>query len=181
MGRTRIYAAALILCLLSPLYGGRTDALIRTTGTLSLPVSSYVSEYLETGRGGGLSLLIRKNYWPMHLEFEAGYLTYPLQNKNDSALSLIPVTIGLHYTLPFRLFKANRISLFARTGIAVEILEDSGANDINTAFTAGLGARFTVILSSSFETGLSLQYAMLSEKDESASFLHLQLHFDLKL
>ena len=169
-----------MLFLTVPVAAESTVAL-RFSGAVSLPISSHVSKYLKTGIGGGAAVLIKQNFWPLTMQLSTGYISYGLTDLEGISFSLVPLTIGLLYKLPFTLLKKSKLFIYAESGISWEILRSKSETNHNTAFTAGIGTRFIYQLSNGFDTGLSIQYNMLTETGETASFLTFILSFDVRL
>lgn len=176
-----LLTTALSFILVATAHAAGTELYLRGTGTFSLAVSPRMADHLGPGGGGGLSLLVRKSFWPLAMEFEAGYVAHPLRDDGEAVFHQIPLTLGFHYPLPVRLSGKIGITAFARAGIAIEILTAGSAADVNTAFTTAWGGRLTLPLSRVTSAGVALQHVMLIERDEAASFLQLQLSLDLKL
>lgn len=181
MKKILLCAAILLSGIGSAAHAAGTELYLRGTGTFSLAVSPRMAEHLAPGAGGGWSVILKKHFWPLWMEFEISDVWHPLRDDATASFQMVNCTMGLHYPLPVRLFGKVGIAAFARAGIALEILTAGGAADVNTAFTAGWGGRLTLPLTRVFTAGFALQHVMLIERDEAASFFQMHLSLDLKL
>ncbi len=153
---------------------------IQVGGELSFPLSNYISDYLKMGKGGNISIITKKDFWPLTLEFCVGYSYYPLKDKPDTSFQILPVTAIFLYKLPFNI-KTFEFHPFIETGINIEMLKTPTAKEFNTAFYSGLGFRTTLLLTETIHPGVSLKWIMVNERDETASFINIRFHIDFIL
>lgn len=153
---------------------------IQMGGELSFPWSSYISQYLEAGHGGSISIITKKDFWPLSLEFSGGYTSYSLKDKPNYSLEFFPITAAFLYKLPLQL-KLVELYPFIETGVNIEVLRTSTSKELNTTFYSGLGLKVNFMLIKNFQPGFSLKWIMVHEKEETASFFNIKLHFNFVL
>ena len=182
MKRWFIFAVVILIMFSGgSLYSGETKYSMRLNAGISLPFSSYISTYLDTGLTGGLDFSIKKDFWMLSMQYSVGFIMFPLKDTADSSFIYIPITIGLMYKIPLMLPKGLFFHAFIETGIGIEMLRGGGKTDIGSGFVFNLGPKFTYRFHDYWEAGLYIKWATLTDKDETASFLNFQLFAEYRL
>jgi len=153
---------------------------IQVAGEFSFPWSSYISDYLDIGQGGNISIITKKDFWPLTLEFSGGYSFYPLKDKPDSSFEFFPITASFLYKLPLNL-NVFEFYPFIETGINIELLKTTTSKEWNSAFYSGMGLKIIFLLTENFQPGISFKWIMVNEREETASFFNIKFHFNFVL